>query len=94
MAKKHKRMEDHIGYYLVAGTNGILIKESRSEATRCSMYFKNCVINYFDTLDEAAENALAHLDELGTPFVQVPDKVGLDQLVLLKNLPRLIPDKI
>ncbi len=75
------------GYYLVYGDNGAIIKSSLSEAEKCRVYFKNCRIIHRENLEEIAEEALGYLDEVGTPFFEIPNTIALDQMIIITKLP-------
>ena len=73
-------------FYVVFGSNGIVIKPSHNQAKECQIYLPKSVIRKFDTFQEAEDAAWGHLSDLCPCYVAIPDHIPLGKVITVRGL--------
>lgn len=73
-------------YYLVTGSNGVIIKETYLQAYHCRMYLRQNRIKKYQSFEEAETAALEHLQNITPYYIPIPDSVQLNQMITVSGL--------
>ena len=81
MAKGEKTI-----FYLVQGSNGVIIHKDEERAEACQKYIKESEIYEFTDFGKAEQQAIFHLRKITRGFVPVPNYIRLDEMITVKKL--------
>ena len=81
MAKGEKTI-----FYLVQGTNGVIIHKNIERAEACQKYIKESEIYEFTDFGKAEQQAIFHLRNITEGRVPVPNYIRVDEMITAKKL--------
>lgn len=77
-----------MSFYLVKGSNGVIIQEIYGKALRCQKYIHESTVKKFDYFEDAEQAALDHLTEIVPYFIPIPEHIEVNEMVTKARLDR------
>lgn len=75
-----------MSYYLVKGSNGIIIKETYEKALRCQKYITHSTTKKFTCFREAEQAAFDHLNDIVPYYIPLPDHIEVNEMITISKL--------
>ena len=77
-----------MAFYVVRGSNGVIIQVNYGKAVWCQKYIHNSKLKKFKCFEEAEQAALDHLAEIVPYYIPIPEHIEVNEMVTRARLNR------
>lgn len=75
-----------MSFYVVRGSNGVIIQETYGKAVRNQKYIHDSNIKKYEYLDDAEQAAIDHLMAIIPYYIPVPDHIEVNEMITKARL--------